>query len=85
MDSRIKRAFLVMAQCLAMLGVAYLTHWSLFATQIVITIFLCVMIVAFIMHITLSIATHTPMPGLSTSVFPGLPVGLYLLYFVWHI
>ena len=85
MDTRFKRTLLVVAQCLMLLAIAFFTHESLFATQIAITIFLCIMTVAFILHIILSVATHSSMPGLSTSVFPGLPVGLFLLYFTWHI
>lgn len=85
MDTRLKRAFFVVGQCLALLVIAFLIHNSLFATQIVITIFLCIMMAAFIMHMILSVATHSSMPGLSTSVFPGLPVGLFLLYFTWHL
>lgn len=85
LDTRLKRTLLVAAQCIALLVIAFFTHKSLIATQIVITVFLTIMIIAFIIHITLSISTRSSMPGLSTSVFPGLPVGLYLLYFVWHI
>lgn len=85
MDTRFKRTLLVVVQCLALLAIAFLTHESLFATQVAVTIFLCIMTIAFIMHITLSFATRSSMPGLSTSVFPGLPVGLFLLYLTWHI
>lgn len=85
MDTRFKRAVLVVGQCLALLAIAFLLHNSLFATQVAVTMFLCIMTAAFVMHIVLSIATHSSMPGLSTSVFPGLPIGLLLLYITWHI
>ena len=85
MDTRPKQTFLVVVQCLVLLAVAFLTHGSLLATQVVVTIFLCIMLAAFIMHVILSIATRSSMPGLSTSVFPGLPIGLLLLYVTWQI
>jgi hypothetical protein len=85
METRFKRALLVLLQCILLLIVAFFTHTSLLATQITITIFICIMLIAFIMHITLSIVTRSSMPGLSTSVFPGCPVGLFLLYLTWNI
>jgi hypothetical protein len=84
MDTWIKRALFVVTQCIGLLVVALLVNESLFATQIVVTIFLSIMMAAFILHITLSIATRSAMPGLSTSVFPGLPVGLLLFYLTWQ-
>ena len=84
LENPLKRALLVGLQCLLLSVIAFLSYGSLLATQIVITIFLCIMLAAFIMHITLSIATRSSMPGLSTSVFPGLPVGLFLLYVIWY-
>lgn len=85
LHTRFQRTMLVIIQCLALLAVAGLTHSSLITTQIVITVFLIVMTFAFLMHITLSIATHSSMPGLSTSIFPGLPAILFLLYYTWHL
>lgn len=85
MNTRLKRTFLVFVQCLTLLAIAFVTYRSPFATQVALTIFLCIMLAAFITHITLSIVTRSSMPGLSTSVFPGLPVGLLLLYVTWHI
>jgi hypothetical protein len=85
MDTWAKRAMLVAAQCTGLLVVAFLASGSLLATRIIITAFLSIMMAAFTMHITLSIATRSAMPGLSTSIFPGLPVSLLLIYLTWHI
>jgi hypothetical protein len=70
---------------MGLLVIAYVVSGSLLATQIVITVFLSIMMAAFTMHITLSIATRSAMPGLSTSVFPGLPASLFLIYLTWHL
>jgi hypothetical protein len=83
-DTQVKTSLLVVGQCAALLIFAYLLRRNRSATKLVISMLLIVLILAFILHIALSLSTHSFMPGVYTSIFPGLPIGGYLLYWIWH-
>lgn len=74
----------VARQTVVIVLVAFLASWSLLATQIAGTILIVVLAVAFIMHITVSALTRSAMPGLATSILPGLPGACVLLIWVWN-
>lgn len=63
--------------------VGLLVGQSLFATQIAATVLTVVIAVAFVMHIVASALTRSAMPGLTTSILPGLPGAALLLAWVW--
>ena len=84
LPSRSVTALFVAGQCLLLASLAYLLRASDRATRLAQSALLLVLMVAFAVHIALSVATHTVMPGVFTSVFPGLPVGGYLLYTRWR-
>jgi hypothetical protein len=64
-----------------LLGVA--TSGSLITTQVAATVLITVLMAAFVMHITASLLTSSAMPGLATSILPGLPGAVMLLTYVW--
>jgi len=75
---------LVVGPCVALLTLAYLVRKNSLATKLAISTLLSVLILAFIMHVAVSLSTRSFMPGVYTSIFPGLPVGGYLLGWVWR-
>jgi hypothetical protein len=77
-----RRAILVALQCAGFGALVYVVAGSAFATQVVATIFLCGLIVAFTMHIVLSVATRSSMPGLDVCV-PGHSGRRRLLALAW--
>jgi hypothetical protein len=64
-----------------LLGAA--TSGSLVATQLAATVLTTGLMLAFVMHITVSVLTRSAMPGLTTSILPGLPGAVVLLTYVW--
>ncbi len=84
LDSRLYTALFVAAQCLALLILAFVLRHNLAASRLAATLLLATLLLAFLLHILLSLATHSWMPGVYTSLFPGLPLGAYLLYRLWH-
>ena len=56
-----------------LLGAA--TSGSLIATQLATTVLITGLMLAFVMHISASVLTRSAMPGLATSILPGLPRG----------
>jgi len=84
LDTQFKTALLVVGQCTALLIFAYLLRKNRFATKLAISMLLTVLMLAFILHIALSLSTHSFMPGVYTSIFPGLPIGGYLVCWIWH-
>jgi hypothetical protein len=75
---------LVVGPCVALLTLAYLLRKNSLATKLAISTLLSVLMLAFIMHIAVSLSTHSLMPGVYTSIFPGLPIGGYLFGWVWR-
>ena len=59
---------------------AQLTDWI--ATQLAAAVLITVSL-AFLMHITASVLTRSAMPGLATSILPGLPGVVMLLTYIW--
>lgn len=64
-----------------LLGIA--TSGSLIATQVAATVLITVLMLAFVMHIAASVLTRSAMPGLATSILPGVPGAVMLLTYVW--
>jgi Protein of unknown function with HXXEE motif len=54
-----------------LLGAA--TSGSLIATQLAATVLITGLVLAFLMHIAASVLTRSAMPGLTTSILPGVP------------
>jgi hypothetical protein len=75
---------LVVGPCVALLVLVYRLRKNRLATKLAISMLLSVLMLAFIMHITVSLSTRSFMPGVYTSIFPGLPVGGYLFGWVWR-
>lgn len=75
---------LVVGPFIALLTLAYLLRKNMLATKLAISALLSVLMLAFIMHIAVSLATRSFMPGVYTSIFPGLPIGGYLFGWVWR-
>jgi hypothetical protein len=59
------------------------TSGSLIATQLATTVLITVLMLAFVMHISAGVLTRSAMPGLATSILPGLPGVVMLLTYVW--
>jgi Protein of unknown function with HXXEE motif len=81
-DLRI-RAGTVGGQAAGVMLLGAATSGSLIATQLAATVLITVLMLAFVMHITVSVLTRSPMPGLTTSILPGLPGAVVLLTYVW--
>jgi hypothetical protein len=64
-----------------LLGVA--TSGSLISTQVAATVLITILVLAFVMHIIVSVLTRSAMPGLATSILPGLPGAVMLLTYIW--
>jgi len=84
LDTQFKTALLVVGQCMTLLLLAYLLRKNRLVTKLAISMLLAVLTLAFILHIALSLSTHSFMPGVYTSIFPGLPVGGYLFCWIWY-
>jgi hypothetical protein len=81
-DLRIRAATVVgQAAGVILLGAA--TSGSLIATQLVATVLTTLLMLAFVMHIAASVLTRSAMPGLATSILPGVPGAVMLLAFIW--
>ena len=68
------------------LGAAVLygtTRRSLRATRFVTTALVAGWSAAFVTHIALSVRTRSAMPGLATSILPGLPGAAAVLRYAW--
>lgn len=81
-DLRI-RALTVGGQAAGVVLLGAATSDSLIATQHAATVLTTVLMLAFVMHITVSVLTRSAMPGLTTSILPGLPGAVMLLTYVW--
>ena len=81
-DLRI-RAATVGGQAAGVILLAAATSGSLIATQLAATVLTTVLMLAFLMHITASVLTRSAMPGLATSILPGLPGAVMLLTYIW--
>jgi hypothetical protein len=46
-------------------------------------VLITVLMLAFLMHITASVLTRSAMPGLATSILPGVPGVVMLLTYIW--
>jgi hypothetical protein len=77
------RAATVGGQAVGVILLGAATSGSLIATQLAATVLTTVLMLAFMMHITASVLTHSAMPGLATSILPGLPGAVMLLIYVW--
>ena len=69
------------------LGAAVLygtTRRSLRATRFVTTALVAGWSAAFVTHIALSVRTRSAMPGLATSILPGLPGAAAVLRYAWR-
>ena len=64
-----------------LLGAA--TSGSVIATQVAATVLITILLLAFLMHITASVLTRSAMPGLATSILPGIPGAVMLLTYIW--
>ncbi|HLO16030.1 MAG TPA: HXXEE domain-containing protein [Anaerolineales bacterium] len=84
LGSQFYTGLFVVGQCMALLVLAYLLRKHSLATKLAASALLIGLMLAFILHIALSLSTQSFMPGIYTSIFPGLPVGGYLLYWVWR-
>jgi len=67
----------------ASFSLAQLPAGSLIATQLAATVLITVLMLAFLMHITASVLTRSVMPGLATSILPGVPGAVMLLTYIW--
>lgn len=81
-DLRI-RAGTVGGQAAGVILLGAATSGSLVATQLAATVLTTGLMLAFVMHITMSVLTRSAMPGLTTSILPGLPGAVVLLTYVW--
>lgn len=77
------RLITVAGQMLGLIVLGATVNDSLLATQVAATVVTAVMMVAFGMHITVSVLTRSAMPGLATSILPGLPGAVLILTYVW--
>jgi Protein of unknown function with HXXEE motif len=73
----------VAGQMLGLIVLGAAVNASLLATQVAATVVTAVMMLAFGMHITVSVLTRSSMPGLATSILPGLPGAVLVLTYVW--
>lgn len=78
------RALLVAGQFAVFFLVIYALRRHDTGTRVALSALLVVLSAAFTLHIALSVATHTFMPGVFTSVFPGLPGAVWLLVRTWR-
>jgi Protein of unknown function with HXXEE motif len=77
------RAATVGGQAAGVILLGSATSGSLIATQLATTVLITVLMLAFVMHISASVLTRSAMPGLATSILPGLPGAVMLLTYVW--
>jgi len=77
------RALTVAGQTAALILVGLAASGSLHGTQVAATVVTAALALAFLMHITVSVLTRSAMPGLTTSILPGLPGAALLLAYVW--
>jgi hypothetical protein len=81
-DLRI-RAATVGGQAAGVILLGAATSGSLIATQLAATVLITVLTLAFVMHIAVSVLTRSVMPGLATSILPGVPGAVMLLTYIW--
>jgi Protein of unknown function with HXXEE motif len=67
------RAVTVAGQTVGVILLGVATSGSLLATQVAATVLITGLMLAFVMHIAASALTRSAMPGLATSILPGLP------------
>jgi Protein of unknown function with HXXEE motif len=77
------RARTVAGQTAGVVVLGAATSVSLVATQFAATVLTTALMLAFAMHLTVSILTRSAMPGLTTSILPGLPGAVALLAYIW--
>lgn len=78
-----QRVLLVAIQALIFGMLVWLTGSNTDLLRVLLTILVVVWTAAFGLHIALSRATRSWMPGTYTSI-PGIPVGLALLWWLWR-
>lgn len=71
------------AQCLGGAVLFATTRRSATATRVVTTALCLGWGAAFVMHITVSVRTRSAMPGLATSIMPGLPGVVVVVRYIW--
>ena len=81
-DLRI-RAATVGGQAAGVILLGAATSGSVIATQVAATVLITILLLAFLMHITASVLTRSAMPGLATSILPGIPGAVMLLTYIW--
>ena len=81
-DLRI-RAATVGGQAAGVILLGAATSGSLIATQLAATVLITMLLLAFLMHITASVVTRSAMPGLATSILPGVPGAVMMLTYIW--
>jgi hypothetical protein len=47
------------------------------------TVLITMLLLAFLIHITASVLIRSAMPGLATSILPGVPGAVMLLTYIW--
>ncbi|MEZ5185781.1 MAG: HXXEE domain-containing protein [Candidatus Nanopelagicales bacterium] len=73
----------VVAQGLLASGLYAATHDSARATRAVTTALTVGWAGAFVMHLYVAARTRSAMPGLATSIFPGLPGAAWVVRYIW--
>jgi hypothetical protein len=79
-----QRLVLLALQTVGFFAMLWLASSSVLAVQIYLTVMVAIFAAAFVMHMALSVATRSWMPGVYTSIFPGLPTAAFLLWWLWH-
>jgi hypothetical protein len=77
------RAATVGGQAAGVILLRAATSGSLIATQLATTVLITGLLLAFLLHITASVLTRSAMPGLATSILPGVPGAVMLLTYIW--
>jgi Protein of unknown function with HXXEE motif len=77
------RAVTVAGQMVGVILLGVATSGSLLATQVAASVLITGLMLAFVMRIAASVLTRSAMPGLATSILPGLPGAVMLLIYIW--
>lgn len=73
----------IVGQCLLASGLYAATRSSLPATRAVTTALTIGWAGAFVMHLSVATRTRSAMPGLATSICPGLPGAAWVVRYIW--
>ncbi|MGB7979857.1 MAG: HXXEE domain-containing protein [Candidatus Nanopelagicales bacterium] len=73
----------IVGQSLLASGLYAATRRSVPATRAVTTALTVGWAGAFVMHLSVAARTRSAMPGLATSIFPGLPGAVWVVRYIW--